>query len=76
MTVKKSITQMYSDFCAKLGDLTIKRDAIQSDIDTIKAQLDAIQTLLPELQKIDTAVAAERAALSKVAQNVGKEETQ
>lgn len=60
MSVTSIVHTRYQKLCMKLGDVVRKRDELQSEVDSIKAEITALQSLLPDLEQYEKAQAAQK----------------
>ena len=51
--MKDYCNKVYSDLCARLGDLYIQKRLIDQSIESILHQLDLLNCMSPELQKLE-----------------------
>ena len=52
------INNIYKDVSAEIGQLEIQKSNIQERLQELKAQVSALNTLVPELRKIEDALLA------------------
>lgn len=53
MKMKNLCNNIYKDLLAKLGELTLQKNVIDKQIKDIQAQLNLLNGLSPELQKVE-----------------------
>jgi len=53
MKMKNLCNNIYKDLLAKLGELTLQKDVIDKQVKDIQAQLNLLNGLSPELQKVE-----------------------
>ena len=53
MVMKNFCNEKYRDLLAKLGELTVQRDMLEEQIKNIKSQMTLLNSISPDLQKLE-----------------------
>lgn len=65
MDAQKLIDQNYSNLCARLGALTVQKSAIDSAVEELTMQIKALESVAPEIKKIESQLKALNAQKEK-----------
>lgn len=59
MVIQEKMNQKYTHLCQQLGDLTLKQEKIEAQIQTIKDELQTVLDLTPELVALEQNIRSE-----------------
>lgn len=58
MDAQKLIDQKYTNLCTQLGALTVQKNAVDSAVQELTMQIKALESVAPEIKKIESQLKA------------------
>ena len=65
MSIKQTMNQTYSELCQKLGSLAYRKLQIDKEVESICAEIKALNDMVPAMEKLEAKLASDVAAKEK-----------